>query len=164
MAQIPGPQLRRDGSCSWVSGRKLTKEQDQSLSRRKLSSSVIVQLQGHFCRGGIRRIHNQSVPEIPPKEKNGNTLSLQTLWDMFSSSLDHFWASQVALVVKEPACQCQCSRLKRCRFDLCVGKISWRRKRQPTPILLLGKSHGQRSLAGCSPWGCKESDATGEAT
>ena len=30
----------------------------------------------------------------------------------------------------------------------------WRRQRQPTPILLPGKSHGQRSLVGCSPWGC----------
>ena len=35
-----------------------------------------------------------------------------------------------------------------------------RRKRQPTPILLPGKSHGQRSLAGYSPWGREESDTT----
>ena len=41
-----------------------------------------------------------------------------------------------------------------------VGKIPWRRKWQSTPILLLGKSHGQRSLVGYSPWGCKESDTT----
>ena len=31
---------------------------------------------------------------------------------------------------------------------------------QPTPVLLPGKSYGQRSLLGCSPWGCKESDMT----
>ena len=30
----------------------------------------------------------------------------------------------------------------------------------PTPVLLPGKSHGRRSLMGCSPWGCKESDTT----
>ena len=30
---------------------------------------------------------------------------------------------------------------------------SWRRQWQPTPVLLPGKSHGQRSLVGCSPWG-----------
>ena len=30
----------------------------------------------------------------------------------------------------------------------------------PTPVLLPGKSHGQRSLVGCSPWGRKESDTT----
>ena len=39
-----------------------------------------------------------------------------------------------------------------------VGKISWRRKLQPTPVFLPGKSHGQRSLAGNGLWGCKESD------
>ena len=31
---------------------------------------------------------------------------------------------------------------------------------QPTPVLLPGKSHGRRSLVGCSPWGHKESDTT----
>ena len=31
---------------------------------------------------------------------------------------------------------------------------------QPTPVILLGKSHGQKNLAGYSPWGCKESDMT----
>ena len=36
-----------------------------------------------------------------------------------------------------------------------VRKIPWRRKWQPTPIFLPGKSHGQRSLAGYSPWGHK---------
>ena len=41
-----------------------------------------------------------------------------------------------------------------------VRKIPWRRKWQPTPVLLTGKSHGWRSLVGCSPWGCKESDTT----
>ena len=41
-----------------------------------------------------------------------------------------------------------------------VGKVSWRRKWQPTPVLLPGKSHGQRSMVGYSPWGRKESDMT----
>ena len=35
-----------------------------------------------------------------------------------------------------------------------------RRQWQPTPVLLLGKSHGRRSLEGCSPWGREESDTT----
>ena len=39
-----------------------------------------------------------------------------------------------------------------------VGKIPWRRKWQPTPVYLPGESHGQRSLAGYSPWGHKVSD------
>ena len=41
-----------------------------------------------------------------------------------------------------------------------VQKIPWRRKWQPTPVFLPGESHGQRSLAGYSPWGCKELDTT----
>ena len=35
-----------------------------------------------------------------------------------------------------------------------------RRQWQPPPVLLPGKSHGQRSLVGCSPWGHEESDTT----
>ena len=38
--------------------------------------------------------------------------------------------------------------------------MHWRRKWQPTPVFLPGNSHGQRSLAGYSPWGRKESDTT----
>ena len=41
--------------------------------------------------------------------------------------------------------------------------MHWRRKWQPTPVLLPGESHGWRSLVGCSPWGHTESDMT-EAT
>ena len=37
---------------------------------------------------------------------------------------------------------------ERCRFDPWVGKIPWRRAWEPTPIFLLGESHGQRSLVG----------------
>ena len=38
--------------------------------------------------------------------------------------------------------------------------LFWRRQWQPAPVLLPGKSHGQRSLVGCSPWGHEESDTT----
>ena len=41
--------------------------------------------------------------------------------------------------------------------------MHWKRKWQPTPVFLPGESHGWRSLVGCSPWGCTESDMT-EAT
>ena len=41
-----------------------------------------------------------------------------------------------------------------------VRKILWMKKWQPTPVFLTGESHGQRSLVGYSPWGCKESDMT----
>ena len=49
---------------------------------------------------------------------------------------------------------------RRCGFDPWVRKIPWRRKWQPTPVFLPGKSHGQWSLAGYSAWGHKESDTT----
>ena len=45
-------------------------------------------------------------------------------------------------------------------FDPWVRKIPWRRKWLPTPVFLPGEFHGQRSLAGYSPRGHKESDAT----
>ena len=42
-----------------------------------------------------------------------------------------------------------------------LGRTScWRRKWQPTPVLLPGKSHGWRSLVGYSPWGLEELDTT----
>ena len=67
-------------------------------------------------------------------------------------------ASQVALAVKNlPA---NVRDAKRLRFDPWLGKIPWGRKWQPTPVFLPGKFHRQRSLAGYSPWGHRESDTT----
>ena len=51
---------------------------------------------------------------------------------------------------KEPTCQC-----RRGKFDPWVGKIPWKRKWQPTPVFLPGKSYGHRGLMGYSPWGHK---------
>ena len=51
---------------------------------------------------------------------------------------------------KEFACQC-----RTCEFNPWVREILWGRKWQPTPVFLPGKFHGQRSLVGFSPWGCK---------
>ena len=45
-------------------------------------------------------------------------------------------------------------------FYPCVGKIPWRRKWQPTSVILPRKPHGQRNLAGYSPRGLKELDVT----
>ena len=41
-----------------------------------------------------------------------------------------------------------------------IRKVQRRRQWNPTPVLLPGKSHDWRSLVGCSPWGCEESDMT----
>ena len=43
-------------------------------------------------------------------------------------------------------------------------KIPWRRKWQPTPVSLAGKSHWHRILVGYYPWSCKESDMTKQQT
>ena len=59
---------------------------------------------------------------------------------------------------KEPASQSR--TYMRYGFKAWAGKISWRRKQQPTPELLPGESHEQRTLEGDSPWGCKELDMT----
>ena len=60
----------------------------------------------------------------------------------------------------EYACMIKC-------FIVCLGRkirmvyyVSWRRRWYRTPVLLPGKSHGQRSLVGCSPWGREELDTT----
>ena len=66
-----------------------------------------------------------------------------------SSGLDFglpWWLSD-----KESACQS-----RRCGFNPWVETIHWRRKWQPTPVFLPGEFHGQRSLAGYSPWVRKE--------
>ena len=52
----------------------------------------------------------------------------------------------------------QCRSYRSCRFNPWVGKIPWRRVWQPTPVFLLGESHGLGSLLGYSPWGHRESD------
>ena len=49
-------------------------------------------------------------------------------------------------------------------LDPWVRKVPWRRKWQPAPEFLPGKLHGQRSLAGYSPWGHKESLRTDRAS
>ena len=47
------------------------------------------------------------------------------------------------------------SRTRLSNFTFTFPFMHWRRKWQPTPVFLPGESHGQRSLAGYSPWGCK---------
>jgi len=73
----------------------------------------------------------------------------QFIWVLIETRIPR-WCSD-----KESACLG-----RRHRFNPRVGKIPWRRKWQPTLASLPGKSHGQRSLAGYSPWGCKESNMT----
>ena len=50
--------------------------------------------------------------------------------------------------------------MTRPEFNPWVRKIPWRKEWQPPSVFLPGEFHGERSLAGYSPWGCKESDMT----
>ena len=62
------------------------------------------------------------------------------------------------LSVKESTCQCR--RCRRLGFGPWMGKIPWRRERQPTPVFLPGKSHGQRTWWATVHGVVKESDMT----
>ena len=73
----------------------------------------------------------------------------------------HLW-DLVAQFLKEPMCQSR--RNKRHRLHAWVGKISWKREWQTTPVFLPGKFHGQRSLVGYSPCCHKESDMAAAST
>ena len=83
------------------------------------------------------------------------TQSQTRLKRLSSSSSRINWGLPKWLSGKESTFQCRKPRL-----DSWDEKIPWRRKWQPTLVSLPGKSHGQRSLAGYSLGGCKESDTT----
>ena len=85
-------------------------------------------------------------------------LGLVSSCPAFSSSPCGFLDFTGGTCGKEPTCQCR--RHQRCRFNPGVGKIPWRRAWQPISVFLPGESHGQRNVAGYSPWGCKVSDTT----
>ena len=92
-----------------------------------------------------------------PKERNVNCVAHPKKASV--DLTDTTWREEMApvnlglpwwLSGKEPTCQC-----RRCGFHSQVGKIPWRRKWQPTPVFLPGKSHGQRSLGDHSLWSRK---------
>ena len=80
-------------------------------------------------------------------------------WIIFFGYL--FIWSYAWLSGKESTCQCRNHR--RPRLDPWVRKIPWRRKWQPAPVFLPGKSYVQRTLEGYSPQSCKKSDTTKHA-
>ena len=94
-------------------------------------------------------------------------LMTDPLWPLAASGVPH---TVLILVEMRPArlprwfsgkeSVCQRRRRRRLRFDSWVRKMPWRMEWQPTLVFLPGKSHGQRSLAGYSPWGCKDLDKT----
>ena len=72
----------------------------------------------------------------------GLSLSQQLWWTLGVGKSSGLWVKRLKAYLQ--------AAITRCR----------RRQWHPTPVLLPGKSHGRRSLVGCSPWGRKESDTT----
>ena len=102
---------------------------------------------------------NQGKLEVIKQEMarvNVNILGIKELrWtEMGEFNLDWLRASLVAQTVK------RLSTMWETQVRSLGWEVPWRRKWQSTPVLLPGKSHGQRSLVGYSPWGHKQSDMT----
>ena len=92
-------------------------------------------------------------------------------FEMLSGRKRKYWACMNIFKIGKPqrglpwwlsdkGSACQCRRCKRRRLDPWVGKVPCRRIWQQAPALLPGESHGHRSPAGYSLWGCKGSDTT----
>ena len=64
----------------------------------------------------------------------------------------------MALAVKNPPANA--GDLRDAGVNPWVRKSPWRRAWQPSPVFLPGEAHGQKSLVGYGPWGCKESEPT----
>ena len=97
--------------------------------------------------------------DVPKKGDIRVRFLLKPVWE--SSSLSSFsfwypkhWASIVAQMVKNLPTM----------HETQIKKTPWRREWKPTPVFLSGELHGQRSLAGYSPWGHKQSDTTERLT
>ena len=95
------------------------------------------------------------------RKKRKNELHSWYIWQsgyVFYSLLLKVWSGLVGSVVKNPPAMQE-------TWVWTLGQEDpWRRKWQPTPVFLSGKSHGWRSLMGYSPWGCKESDMPEQLT
>ena len=105
-------------------------------------------------------------PRLPSPELITSTMALSsnsitfgaTRGDNFNISSRGHRSTCNRLIGKESACQCR--RHQRPEFNSWVGKFSWRRAWQPTPVFMPGESHGQRSLVGYGLWGHNMSDTT----
>ena len=92
-----------------------------------------------------------------PEEDGVECRSAHLPYLLFSCSKSHFLSSVQAAW---PRCRRGMVVSHSYGFDPWVGKMPWRRAWPPTPVSLPGESQGQRSLAGYSPRGCRESDTT----
>ena len=161
-------------------------ESDQRSFKVKWREFDPVSLWGHSCQKGsceeawMITCKGSKQPEarVPTQNSTGSTLLTnhsacnawlldmlycwcrQTHFNLFHPWLPSFlgFGSLVAPIVKNlPAMQ-------ETRVRSLGGEEPWKREWKPTRVLLPGEYHGQRSLVGNSPWGCKESDKTERLT
>ena len=104
----------------------------------------------HVAMGGM-----ETTPH--PTSPRSRLLWTWTCPSNFSSPLHHLLQPRVKPTIKGSGELLASSLPWRLRW---VRTIPWRSKWQPIPVFFAGKSHGQRSLAGYNPWGCKQSGMT----
>ena len=90
----------------------------------------------------------------PPRNPSWVSCTAGRFFTDWATSLDNYIFS-CNFIFKLHLCY-QCTKLHLKAFSLSHQRRQW----HPTPVLLSGKSHGRRSLVGCSPWGHYESDTT----
>ena len=144
--------LAGSGICLWGSGRG-----GRSHETRALAQSTLIHNPGTRLSLGFQ------LPEEPEKgigecchfvDISHHNKFTACAWGTLRPPRCHYW-KRIHLPMQETQEMWVWS----------VGRESpWRRKWQPTPVFLPGKSRGQRTLAGYSPWGCKESDMTEHST
>ena len=111
-----------------------------------------------FTQTHVHRVGNAIQPSHPLSSPSPPAFNLSQHQGLFQ------WVSSLHQVVKVLRVSASASVLPMCIQDwFPLGWTSWisrRRQWQATPVLLPRKSHGWRSLVGCSPWGRYKSEAT----
>ena len=168
---VPHPHLQMQGSCHVATGTPSTRCQPCPQIRCQphvsggfpRSSDLLSEMDqqgyrsnpGGFGQAGIPRTQ---IPRdsVPPRPREGTILRARTLRAEYTPPFilpSCLGCPGGPVVNKESACNAghrlQC---RRCGFSPGVRSIPWRRKWLPTPVFLSGKFHGQRRLAGYSPW------------
>ena len=96
-----------------------------------------------------------STPAFLPGEFHGREAwqaTAQGITGIWTRLTNYHWEVNHGLPWRFRGKESSCQHRKR-KFDSWVRKIPWRTKWPPTLVFLPGKSHGQRNLAGYSPWG-----------
>ena len=144
-----GDASGQEPACQYRRLRNTSLGRDDPLEKGMATHSSILVWRIPMDRGAWQA----TVQRVAKSQKWLKQVSMHA-WDLsvffFTTASESTITSKWRLSGKESAWQC-----RRPGFNPWVYKIPWRRDWQPTPVFLPGKSQGQRSLVGYSPWGCK---------